>query len=141
MNHALDSTGRETLAARYHFLLQALAAEIEAALSAVVRNSLSEFQDHVAQQESLCLDLQVLHRELTATGVASPELPNEREAALRMHIASAEKKIRTLNAAYSSFLAHSAQSVALMRAVCKSFQDQWLPALRSREQNPLSCEV
>jgi len=134
---------RESIAANYLSLLQSLAAEVNGAISAIERNCLSEFQDHVARQEILCLEVHELMRALTLD-THSPQLLNGAvlDAELAPRVADALRTLSQLNRSYASLLRHSGESVMLLSAVCQSFRGRLQSiGLEQAGQQTLSCEV
>lgn len=143
MSHAQQaSIGREELAAQYLSLLQSLAGEIDAAMGAITRNALPEFQDHLAIQETLCLELRFVTNSLSIdTSRPCPVTQISGDEALAGKILAAHHELDVLNRGYASLLKHTGQSLALFSALCRSFQDRLQPANSSFiPQSAWSCE-
>lgn len=137
----LPSFDRDALAARYLSLLESLTLEINAGLSALVKRSIHEFRSHLAQQEQLCFELReitMILADRTSPSFSLPHLGGDSELSSRIFRATQE--LQTLNRTYGSFLRHSAQSGALLAAVCRSFQDRLRPVSGAMGQSTLSCE-
>lgn len=107
----------------YLQLLRLLACELERAMHAITRNSLSEFEDSVSSQEALSTRLTELAGGLnfsTQRG-ALANLPRASDD-LMLQIQAASGTLQTLNQRYAALLHHSSRSVALMVSLFDSFK-------------------
>ena len=120
---ATDASIRKEQAAEHLELLHSLARELERAMSAIVQNDVSEFEDSLALQQALSERLTALVQPLApapaATRAASGVDPN-----LGPQIRAAAEAVRTLNLRYSILLQHASRSVAMMVSLFRSFQGE-----------------
>jgi DNA anti-recombination protein RmuC len=120
---------RELKAAEYLQSLHDMAAELERAMQAIARNSLAEFEESIAVQQSLSERLTQLAAELSApleTPAAGMNAQIDREMTNQIHDASTT--LQRLNLRYAALLEHSSRSVALMTSLFRSFQGQFQEA-------------
>jgi hypothetical protein len=120
---------RELKAAEYLESLHAMAAELERAMLAIARNSLVEFEESIATQQSLSDRLKQLAAALSAPleqPAAGMNAPLDRE--MTNQIQDASTTLQRLNLRYAVLLEHSSRSVALMTSLFRSFQGQFQEA-------------
>jgi hypothetical protein len=127
----------------YLQLLRLLACELEHAMRAISRNSLSEFEDSVRRQETLSSSLTDLARELNlaAQRDASPRLPSTNDA-LMNEIQTASSTLQMLNQRYGALLQHSSRSVAMMVSLFDSFRGNLREGNGARSKlQTWSCQI
>jgi hypothetical protein len=123
---------REEVATTYLQTLQALAAEMTAAMSAIAGNALSDLEDSVAKQEILCASLLSMKR----------TLPRESRSAAHRELLPQLASVNALNQQYASLLKHSGRSIALLSALCQSHTGRSQEARGSRSKHQTwSCEM
>ena len=136
-------SGREILAAKYLSLLELLVFEIDAAMAAIVRRSLTEVQAHVTHQETVCQELRYVMRSMGMVEVDQkwPVWKITSDPSLAARIVRSQQELATLNRGYASLLRHAGRSMSLFSTLCRSFQDRMRPMENlASEQMSLSCE-
>lgn len=132
-----------TLAGHYLSVLQALSIEIEEAMSAIARNSCSDFRERVARQETLCSEMNHIVQNMLARSEASATPRTsllEPQLATRIH--DAHEQLRRLNRSYAALLGSSSRTVAALSALCRTSLDQFQFATTELpKQQTWSCEV
>jgi hypothetical protein len=134
---------RELKAAEYLQSLRALSHELERAMQAIARNSLAEFEESVAIQQSLSDRLSELAQELSAP-LEADSLGTEARLDNDMTnlIQSASGTLQKLNLRYAALLEHSSRSVALMASLFSSFKGQFQEASGPRlKHQTWSCQM
>ena len=115
------TTSNESLFEQRVALLKQLEESLSAATSAALSLRLERFESETARQQSICLSLTRLHRQLEPMADTHPSVAETRNLALRirtvsqLHAAVLRRSLRTTNAllcAYRSFAdLYSASSV------------------------------
>ena len=127
----------------YLELLLSLASELERAMEAIARNSLSEFTDSVANQEALS-------GQLVALGRAAGEQVRDDSMSTAVHIDAdlaqqirqASTSLQSLNRQYAALLQHSGHSIELMVSLLSSFKGQLQEASGARlKHQTRSCQM
>lgn len=127
----------------YLQLLRLLACELECAMQAISRNSISEFEDSVRRQETLSAHVADLAKELndSARRDANPNLPYTSDA-LMSDVRAASSTLQMLNQRYGALLQHSSRSVALMVSLFDSFRGNLREGNGSRSKlQTWSCQI
>ena len=139
----MTSVSTATLAGDYLSVLQALSEEIDEAMSALARNSCSDFQEHVARQESLCNEMNYLVQGLVARIDSSTgAIPQLLDPQLATRIRDAQTQLQRLNRCYAGLLASSSRTVAALSALCRTSLDQFrFSTTELPKQQTWSCEV
>ncbi len=116
---------RNRQATEYLQTLRSLSSELEVALHAISQNSLSGFEESVADQQVLSARLRMLAGELSSSRDANPATSRTRiDKELRSEILIAAEELQKLNRGYAALLQHSSHSVALMMSLVGSFKGQ-----------------
>lgn len=135
-----DLRTRHARAGEHLQLLQALSAELERAMQAMVRNDLADLEDSIASQQELSRRLSALAGELRA---ATPSLAaHSADEGLQGQIRCAAAELNKLNLRYSILLEHSSRSVAMMASLFHSFRGQIQEGAGAGSQHQTwSCRV
>lgn len=112
-------------------------------MRAIAGNNLSEFEESVANQQALSLELGELADEMRDSALAQNAAGIESvEPGLMRDIRDAAGELRRLNLRYSILLKYSSRSVALMAALFHSFKGQFQEASGARLRHQTwSCRV
>jgi uncharacterized phage infection (PIP) family protein YhgE len=124
-------------------LLRSLAQELERAMLAISRNSLSELEDSIANQQALSARLVELADDVSAQlqnrTAASPAQIDEH---FMERIRSASSTLQALNQRYSALLQHSSRSVELLVSLFNSFRGQFQEGSGPRlKHQTWSCQI
>jgi hypothetical protein len=120
---------RELKAAEYLESLHAMAAELERAMQAIARNSIADFEESIAIQQSLGDRLKELAADLSVPLEAHPaSIGVQLDREMTNQIKDASTTLQRLNLRYAALLEHSSRSVALMTSLFRSFQGQFQEA-------------
>jgi len=112
-------------------LVQALSREVSAAISAIERNDLQQFQTALANQENICHEL--ASRKWSPGGICG----TNRDAVQQAYVALSQ-----LNRTYAGVIKRSKRCADLLSSVygaCDKRYGKELPALADRQ--PRSCEA
>lgn len=123
--------------------VRALTQAIASAISAIEKNNLRQFQDHLAIQETICNRLGAIKPALPSSTTTSKESVAENpDSQLQREIIDAHLALAQLNRVYAALLRRTTKSVALVAALYRSYGAGYvrgpapLPPHRS-----WSCEV
>lgn len=134
-----DAIIPETLAAEHLELLRALARELERAMSAMVANDIAEFEDSIAQQQTLSLRLIQLVGEQKNSVSLDPDLI---DVGLKQQMRAAAVALDSLNRRYAALLQYAGRSVAMMVSLLRSFQGELQEGAGARAHHATwSCQV
>ena len=130
------------LSNEYLATLRVLAAEVEGGMSALARNQLPQFREHVARQENLCSKLQDLVITLCASRKHDLRLTGGNNPDVEKQIHAAHRKLAEVNHQYALLLERSNRSLSLLTALCRAYSDRF-EQTRSRPGQcaTWSCEV
>lgn len=140
----VNSGHRSERLREYSAALQALSAEMSAAICAMKNNDLRELEARVERQESICATLVVATAALPGLlhNGARDDIPE------RSEVAEAWRNLRERHAdlmdqcrLYSAVLRHSSKSVALLAALCRSYNGYEPVASVCSSPSSLSCEI
>jgi hypothetical protein len=140
---AADAPTRSDRAGEHLQLLRSLSIEIERAMRAIASNNLNEFEESVANQQSLSLQLGDLADDLRDSALAHRAASAEAiEPDLMLGIRAAADELNKLNLRYSILLKYSSRSVATMAALFNSFKGQFQEASGPRlKHQTWSCRM
>jgi hypothetical protein len=134
---------RNQMAAEYLQLLGYLSGELERAMRAIAANALADFEESIANQQTLSGRLTELVNQICvpleaeATGSHASV-----DANLMGQIHHASDSLQKLNRRYAALLQHSSRSVAQMTALFNSLRGQIQEAPGSRPKHQTwSCQV
>ena len=134
-----DAQTRNEQAGEHLALLRSLARELERAMQAIARNSLTDLEDSIANQQDLSSRLTALAQDRRATSPLSPFTGGEGD--LRQEVRAAAGELQKLNLQYSKLIEHSSRSAAQMAALFNSFRGQFQEGSGAREkQQTWSCQ-
>lgn len=120
--------------------LRLLALELERAMHAISRNSLSEFEDGLRRQETLSARITELAAELRSPSHTRVAAYKGDELMQQVRIASGA--LQTLNQRYGALLQHSRRSVAMMVSLFESCNGNLQEGSGSRlNVHTWSCQV
>ena len=120
---------RELKAAAYLQSLRDLAYELERAMQAIARNALVEFEDSIANQQSICSRLRELVHDLsTPLEVEITAINATFDRDMTSQIQAASGVLQKLNYRYAALLQLSSRSVSLMTSLFSSFNGQFQEA-------------
>jgi hypothetical protein len=134
---------RNSKLGEYLQLLRLMALELDRATQAIVQNSLTAFEDSIANQEAFSIRLSELAKELSRPVkerrlVSAPVEDSE----LMGQIRAASDTLQTLNRGYSALIRQSSQSVARMVSLFSSFQGQFQEGSGPRlKRQTWSCQI
>lgn len=104
--------------------LRALAIEIDRAMQAIARNDLSELEDSIAVQQSLCCQLSSSSQEIAVCSQLPAGSDQSLDPQLRRQIADATGELKKLNQRYSTLLKYSSRSAEMMTRLFISYRGQ-----------------
>ncbi len=112
-------------------------------MRAIASNNLNEFEESVANQQSLSLQLGDLADDLRDTALEHRAASLEAiEPDLMLGIRAAADELNRLNLRYSILLKYSSRSVAMMAALFNSFKGQFQEASGPRlKHQTWSCRM
>jgi hypothetical protein len=120
---------RNLKAAEYLQTLRDLAHELERAMQAIARNALAEFEESLANQQSICSRLGELVHDLSAPlEVQSTAIDTAFDRDMTSQVQAASGTLQKLNYRYAVLLQHSSRSVELMASLFSSFKGQFQEA-------------
>ncbi len=134
---------RNSKLGEYLQLLRLMALELDRAMQAIVQNSLTAFEDSIANQEAFSVRLNELAQELSRPLkerrlVSSPLGDGE----LVSEIRTASDKLQTLNRDYSALIRQSSRSVARMVSLFSSYQGRFQEGSGPRlKHQTWSCQI
>jgi hypothetical protein len=105
-------------------ILDSLAHELERAMQAITRNSLSDLEESVANQEALSARLIELGDDLNRRLNTRAAKPIQVDSDLMRQVRHAYDTLQSLNRRYSTILEHSSRSVGLMVSLFSSLRGQ-----------------
>ena len=134
---------RNLKAAEYLRTLQELAHELERAMQAIARNALAEFEESVANQQSICTRLRELVHDLsTPLEVQTTAMDTAFDRDMTSQVRAASGTLQKLNYRYAALLQHSSRSVSLMASLFSSFKGQFQEASGPRlKHQTWSCQM
>ena len=123
-------------------LLRSLAQELERAMQAIVRNSLQDLEDSIANQQALSARLVELRGDVVGLVQKSTPTPVEIDEDLMKQVRDASSTLQSLNRRYSALLHHSSRSVEMMVSLFSSFRGQIQEGSGPRlKHQTWSCQV
>jgi hypothetical protein len=101
--------------------VQSLSRSVQAGITALAENRLSEFKLQVERQKELCPELESAMN-LAATSASDPPstCSFEEEEQLRHDVDQGHRQLAALNRAYAALLRRSRRSIAMQIALCDS---------------------
>jgi hypothetical protein len=137
---------RDQVASAYLGQLEALAAELDAAIQAVATNAIGRLQESVSKQEMLCAGLAkmagVVSAEPWTVDAGNKGLASGPKEDLEEKIRSAKARIFNLTLRYAALLKHSGDSIALLASLCRSHTGQFQETRGPRlKHQTWSCEM
>ncbi|HEY0786908.1 MAG TPA: hypothetical protein VGD62_13655 [Acidobacteriaceae bacterium] len=137
------------VALRYLEHVEALTAEIEAAMRAVGAHALSDFERSISRQQGLCDELCRVAEPWRSAGGATVGAgpgagarPVPGEGSLGERIRQAAASLQQLNATYASLLRHSGDTVRVFAGLCHSYTGHYQqPGTDPRGHQAWSCEL
>lgn len=134
---------RNSKLAEYLQLLRLMAFELSRAMQAMVQNSLTGFEESLANQQIFSDRLGELADDLCRPAKDRlVSLAPDTESGLTDQIRAASDALQVLNRRYSALIKHSSNSVALMVSLFSSLQGQMQEDGGSRlKQHTWSCQI
>ena len=127
----------------YLQLLHSMAFELERAMSAISRNSITALEESLANQEAFSTRLVEIAGDLSepALEAAHPYTAAGDEKLMR-EVKAARDRLEQLNRRYAALLRFSSRSVALMVSLFNSYQGKFEEGSGSRlKSHTWSCQV
>jgi flagellar biosynthesis/type III secretory pathway chaperone len=122
-------------AGEYLDLLRALASELDRAMLAIARNDLSELEDSIATQQSLCSHLSRMSEQVAQCSRHPAGSAQSIDSGLKRQIHDATGELNKLNQRYHILLKHSSRSAQMMAMLFKSYRGQIKDAPGQGQQN------
>jgi hypothetical protein len=127
----------------YLELLHAMARELDRAMGAITKNSLTSLEDSIANQQTLAARLHELAEDLSQpiqSRSAAGSLQGDQGLIRQIHRAA--ETLQALNQRYSALLKLSSHSIALMVSLFSSYRGQIQEGAGQRlKQQTWSCQV
>jgi hypothetical protein len=134
---------RESKAAEYLQAMRSMTCELERAMQAIARNSLTDFEESIDNQQVLSARLARLANDLSVpleTQRPIAQAPMDKD--MMSQIQTAGDTLQQLNRRYAALLQHSSRSVALMTSFFSSFHGQLQEASGPRlKHQTWSCQM
>jgi hypothetical protein len=125
---------RRRRSTEYLQLVDALSRELERAMQALIENSLPDFEESVANQQRLSVDI--------ARSVEALSIPTGVDGEMLRQMRIAAVKLQQQSDCYAALVQHSSHAAALMVSLFRSFRGELQEASGSRLRfHTWSCQM